>query len=387
MTATALDQGYAALQRGDPAAARTAFQAATAAAAHDVRGWLLLAQTCAMLDDRGAEELALDRALALEPRNVLALLGKGERLQARGDDRGAVSFFSMALAADRAGLPDVLLERLRRAAAAVEAAGGRFEAHLEQALASAGITQSDRPRRFSEALDIMAGRKDMQLQQPTSFFYPGLPQTCFYDPADFDWIAGMEAQTAAMREEVEALLGDRAAFHPYVEGDANRPNRGHALLGDERWSAFDLWRGGQEVAENARRCPVTMAALRTAPMPRIAGRAPMALFSQLRPRTHIPPHWGMLNTRLICHIPLIVPRDCRLRVGNEVRTVEAGKAMIFDDSIQHEAWNDSEETRVVLLFEIWRPELDAAERAALTAMFEAIAAYEAAPSPDSRLSA
>jgi aspartyl/asparaginyl beta-hydroxylase (cupin superfamily) len=67
-------------------------------------------------------------------------------------------------------------------------------------------------------------------------------------------------------------------------------------------------------------------------------------------------------------------------VGNEVRAVQIGKAMIFDDSIEHEAWNDSDETRVVLLFEIWRPELDAAERAALTAMFEAISAYELPPS-------
>ncbi|MDQ3079728.1 MAG: aspartyl/asparaginyl beta-hydroxylase domain-containing protein, partial [Pseudomonadota bacterium] len=91
--------------------------------------------------------------------------------------------------------------------------------------------------------------------------------------------------------------------------------------------------------------------------------------------------------RLICHIPLIVPPACRLRVGNEIRNVEAGKAMIFDDSIEHEAWNDSDETRIVLLFEVWRPELDAAERSSLTAMFEAISTYESAQSDASRLSA
>ena len=385
MTASAFDQGYAALQRGDLPTARTAFEAATAAAANDVRGWLMLAQTCAMQDDRAAEEHALDRALAAEPRNIFALLAKGDRLEARGDDRAAVSYYSMALQADTTGLPAAIIDRLRHAAAAVEAAGGRFATHLDQALVQAGVTLAQRPRRFAEALDIMAGRKEVQLQQPTSFFYPGLPQTTFYDLHAFDWMAELEAQAPAMRVEVEHLLAASDNFHPYVEGDANRPNRGHALLGDARWSAFDLWRGGQEVAENARRCPATMAALRTAPIPRIAGRSPMALFSQLAPRTHIPPHWGMLNTRLICHIPLIVPPHCRLRVGNEVRQVEPGKTLIFDDSIEHEAWNDSDETRVVLLFEIWRPELDAAERAALTAMFEAISAYEA-PSDASRLS-
>ncbi len=387
MTAPDLDTGWAALQRGDLLAARSALENATARDGNDVRGWLLLAQCCAAQDDRAAEERALDGALVAEPRNLLALLAKGERVQARGDDRGAVSYFSMALQVEASALPPAIVERLQHAAVTVEAAEGRFEQHLEKALAAAGVAADARPRRFAEALDIMAGRKPIQLQQPTSFFYPGLPQTCFYDPRQFDWVAEFEAQVRVMRDEVERLLVGETGFHPYVEGDANRPNRGHALLGDIRWSAFDLWKSGVEVEANARRCPATMALLRSAPIPRIAGRSPMALFSQLRPHTHIPPHWGMLNTRLICHIPLIVPPGCRLRVGNEVRDVEAGRAMIFDDSIEHEAWNDGDETRIVLLFEIWRPELDAAERASLTAMFEAISTYESTSSDATRLSA
>jgi aspartyl/asparaginyl beta-hydroxylase (cupin superfamily) len=118
-----------------------------------------------------------------------------------------------------------------------------------------------------------------------------------------------------------------------------------------------------------------MAALAKVPMPVIAARSPMALFSVLQPGTHIPPHTGMLNTRLICHLPLIVPPDCTLRVGNQVEPVERGKLMIFDDSIEHEAWNRSDATRVVLLFEVWRPELSADERAALTILFESVGLY------------
>jgi aspartyl/asparaginyl beta-hydroxylase (cupin superfamily) len=110
-------------------------------------------------------------------------------------------------------------------------------------------------------------------------------------------------------------------------------------------------------------------------MPYVEGRAPIAMFSVLHAGTHIPPHNGMLNTRLICHLPLIVPEGCRLRVGNETRAVERGRLMIFDDSIEHEAWNDGDATRVVLLFEIWRPELADAEKTALTALFGAINAY------------
>ncbi len=113
------------------------------------------------------------------------------------------------------------------------------------------------------------------------------------------------------------------------------------------------------------------------PTPRvaIASRSPTALFSLLRPDTHIRPHHGMLNTRLICHLPLITPPGCALRVGNETREWRAGELLIFDDSFEHEAWNRGSETRVVLLFEIWRPELAAEERAALTRIFEAIDSY------------
>ena len=124
-----------------------------------------------------------------------------------------------------------------------------------------------------------------------------------------------------------------------------------------------------------------MAALATAPMPVIAARSPMALYSLLRPGTHIRPHNGMLNTRLICHLPLITNADCAIRVGNETRTWQQGRLLIFDDSIEHEAWNRGQATRIILLFEIWRPEISRDERKALTAIFEAITAYGGLP-PD-----
>ena len=102
----------------------------------------------------------------------------------------------------------------------------------------------------------------------------------------------------------------------------------------------------------------------------------MALFSRLKPGTHLFAHSGMLNTRLICHVPLVVPPGCRLRVGCETREVVEGRAMIFDDSFEHEAWNRSDSVRAVLLFEIWRPEISEEEKVALTAMFEAVTGYE-----------
>jgi Aspartyl/Asparaginyl beta-hydroxylase len=369
--------GIDALRRGDAATARAAFEAITAAGNALTQPWVLLAQSCALLGDHAASDAALDAVLRLEPRNLYALLMKGDAFVRAGDDRAAVSWYMMATnGAAGLSLPPDLIARLNAAQDVVSRAGGSFRGHLDATLASRGV--ADAGPRFAEALAILSGEKQLYLQSPTSFFFPGLPHTQYFDPADFAWVAGLEAAAPAIRGELDAVLATDTGLKPYVEADPTRPNKGHALLGDPDWSAFHLIENGAPVLGNAERCPKTLAALANLPIPEIEGRSPMALFSVLKPHTHIPPHSGMLNTRLIVHLPLIVPDGCRLRVGNDVRPFVAGKAMIFDDSIEHEAWNDSDQTRVVLLFEIWRPELSADERHALTAMFEAIGSYPSA---------
>ena len=375
---TVAQQGVAALRTGDASAARAAFERVAAAGQATPALLLMLAQACVRGGDPAAAHAALDRLLAADVDNIAALIMKGELLTAAGDDRAAMAWLSRALnrAAMLPVLPPELAGPLAHATALRDTALARFHAHLNAQVAAGGVDPACAPPRFAEALAILAGTKQPYFQQPKSFFYPGLPHRAFYERAEFAWVAALEAAAPAMRAEAEAVLASDAGVVPYVEaGEENRPNKGHALFQDRSWSAFHLLRSGTPVTENAARCPATMAALGGLPIPHIAGRSPMALFSILRSGTHIPPHTGMLNTRLIVHIPLIVPEDCRLRVGNDTRAVRFGEALIFDDSIEHEAWNDSGEDRLILLFEIWRPELDAAERAALTAMYEAIGNY------------
>lgn len=369
--------GVEALRRGDANAAREAFAIVEAAgrASHQLR--LFHAQACEMAGDGAAMEAALAPILKAEPRNLYALLMMGEGRARLGDDRAASSWFGLALssASQMQGLPTDLPPRLDRAAHALDAMSRKFEAHMQASLAAAHVDPDKVGSRFREAIEIMAGREQPQLQQPTSFYYPRLPQIPFYNPGDFEWVAALEARTPDIRAEAEAVLSAGRDLLPYVQRNADRPTREHTLLDDPDWSAYYLWKDGVLVEDHVRTCPAAVAALENLPMPNVANRSPSALFSVLKAKTHIPPHWGMLNTRLICHLPLIVPPNCRLRVGNEVRNVEVGKMLIFDDSIEHEAWNDSDETRIILLFEIWRPELDAEERRALTAMFEAVGLY------------
>ena len=370
-------EGVDALRAGDAPRARRAFDEVTVSGRASPQVWLLLAQSCDMIDDRAAARRALDEVLKGDPGNPYAAVMHGEILTREGNDRAAVPWYDRALATGAVvqNPPADLVERLNRARSVRDAAVARFEAQVSDGLTFAGVDIAAAGPRFAEALAIMHGRARPMPQVPTNFFYPRLPHIPFYDPADFAWVPALEAAFPAIRAEAEAVLADRRGTAPYVQRPENLPTRPHSLMDDPAWSAFHLIKDGEVIADNAARCPATMAALQGLPIPAIKGHSPLALFSILEAGTHIQPHHGMLNTRLICHLPLIVPSDCALRVGNETRSVEAGKMMIFDDSIEHEAWNRSNDIRVILLFEIWRPELSAAERAGLTALYEAARTY------------
>lgn len=365
--------GVAALRGGRAAEAVRLFRAAAEAGSPP---WFLLAQACRHCGDSAGEEAALDSLLEGEPRHLAGLIMRADCHLRAGDKRAASAFYATALsaAAAQGQVPPVLVSELRRAERAALELEREFAGHLESTLRQR-FADGRLERRVATAVDLLLGRKQIYLQQPESFYFPGLPQIEFYERSQFPWLEEMEAAIPEIRGELESVLEDDRAFVPYVESEPNRPPTRAFLLDDPRWSAFHLWKRGAPVAGNAERCPRTMAALERAPMPHIPGRSPMALFSLLRPGAHIAAHNGLLNTRLICHLPLIVPGRCRLRVGNEIREWEEGKALVFDDSIEHEAWNDSGSTRVVLLFEIWRPELGEEERRQLATLYEAIELY------------
>ena len=322
------------------------------------------------------DEAALTERLKAAPRDLPALLAMAALKQA-ADERAALAYYKTALGvATQPGArvsPD-LVPALRVGETFIAAAQSRFAAHLTDAIADVGLADGRGGARLRQGIDLLFGRAELFQQQPSMFYFPELPQRQFFDRADFVWAPVIEAATAAIRAELAALMSSDA-FTPYVSGTPDRPRpAANPLLDDPSWSAAYLWQQGEPTVQAAA-CPAAMAALEHAPIPRIAGRSPSALFSLLRPGTHIRPHHGLLNTRLICHLPLITPDGCALRVGNETREWRQGELTIFDDSFEHEAWNRGTETRVVLLFEIWRPELSDEEKAALTRIFEAIDSY------------
>jgi aspartyl/asparaginyl beta-hydroxylase (cupin superfamily) len=367
--------GIDALRRGNARTARESFERIVAQGQADSGCFLALAQACSLLKDHVASRAALDDALALEPRNVVALIMKADYLEALGDSRTASTFYQTAIkvAPPPDQLPADVRKELGRAQAMCQHYAAQFESFLRDKLAPRGMLGPGSSERFRQSFDIMLGKKAIYFQQPRIYFFPGLPQIQFYDRNSFPFFDRIEAATADIRAEMLEVLKDTTAFKPYVEKNPNRTRGDSAgMVENPDWSAFYLLRDGEIVAENAARCPKTIEALADFPLVHVPNRSPSVLFSLLRPGARIPPHTGIVNTRLICHLPLLVPPGCGLRVGNDTRVPVEGKVWLFDDTIEHEAWNLSDRPRVILLFEMWRPELTGNERELVRAMFEAI---------------
>lgn len=365
-----VNDGVAALRQRRFDEARGKLEQVTGAGIANAQVWLALATACRGQEDSSAEEKALDRLLELDPQSVPGLILKADCRARAEDDRNASSLYKKAIRlASGQAVPPSLAPELERAEAMIAELEARHAAHLEQALVAQGLPPGERSTRFQHSIDIMAGRRHIYLQEPTAYYFPELPQIQFYDTAAFDWAPALEAATEAIRTElVEAMATQMGEFRPYVRSEAHRP-RYHPLLDKTDWSALFFCENGKRFEEMIARCPRTWEAVQGAPLPWVEATTPTVMFSLLRRNTRIPAHTGMLNTRLICHLPLIVPPGCGFRVGNETREWQEGKLLVFDDTIEHEAWNEGGEDRVVLIFDIWRPELSEAERREVATLF------------------
>ncbi len=368
-----------AVQAGDMVQARTLLERMVKLDGKDQQQWINLAVACRHLGDDAGEEAAIKGALTVAPSDMLALLMRGELLERQGKVHAAAAAYS---GATQVSLPmDQLHPQFRsRVAHAIayrdkynDQFGSFLDNYLQPLVRDIGGEPS---QRFRESLDLMFGRKQRFDSRPMNYFFPGLAPVQFFDRKLFPWMDALEAQTDAIRDEFLELLKGEEGFQPYLTYSKDQPvNQWAELNNSPRWSAFHLLKDGLPVAENVARAPVTMAALKHVPQPDQPGRTPVAMFSLLKPKTHIPPHVGVTNARLVCHLPLIVPEGCGFRVGNETREWVPGKAWAFDDTIEHEAWNHSDKLRVVLIFDTWHPHLSEAEKAMITAMTKGINAF------------
>ncbi len=353
------------------------FRAAAKADPKEPALWMNVAAAERGLSRDEAERAALQQAIDIDQRNLMAQIRMAQ-LQQRLDERPAAADSwgkVVALTTGTSDMPPGLIEIVEQARAYVRDYKADLAATVEQGIAP--LLESADPlsiRRFQACIDAEFGRRSIYRNECSGLHYPFLPADEFFDRTHFPWMETLEAKTDVIRAEFLALIADQGAqVRPYVRQEAGTPqNKWTPLDGSLDWGAAFLWEYGVRNDALCAACPETVAALEALPRADIPGRAPSAFFSLLKPGSRIPPHSGVTNSRAIVHLPLIVPPECYFRVGGETRRWEEGKAFAFDDTIEHEAWNGSEELRVVLIFDVWNPHLSLAEQQLLK-QFYAIA--------------
>ncbi len=365
-----------ALKRGDPRGALALLRDAERATPDDIALKMQRAMVSRAMGDLAGSLEALDEALSIDPYDYVARLSKGALIEKTSGERAAAAAYqnALALAPPDSELPPALRGPTERARQIVARSMEAFEAHLlsRTNAVKAELSEAAR-RRFDESVGIFSGRTKVYNHEPLLLHYPQLPAIPFYDRSLFPWLADLEAATAMIRSELDgALVAAKDNFAPYIAYPKGTPvNQWGELNHSQRWSSFFLWKDGARQDGACKLCPNTAALLESLPLSDQPGYAPTAMFSALDAHTHIPAHTGSTNVRLLCHLPLILPGAARFRVGNETRDWKMGEAWVFDDTIEHEAWNDADELRVILIFDVWNPLLDLGERELVKAMLSA----------------
>lgn len=365
-----------ALASGNVAQARELLEGLVQRGAQVPAFWHRLATVRRMAGEPRAALAAIDRALAIAPLDFVGLLLRAALLDQLGDGEAGEAY-GRALAQRRPDpLPPMLVPAIARAQSAWRAHQDALEARLHGALDQSGLSLSGEERRRAERLASNISRRTrIYHSEATHFHYPNLREVEYWDPAEFPWLAEVEAATEEIAAELAVVAAAEAAERvPYIQYAASEPMAQWKPLNfNLDWTAIHLIQRGKVIEANAALCPRTMDLLARMPQPWIDGCGANAMFSLLAPRTAIPPHVGVANTRLLCHLPLVVPGKCWFRVGEQVRDWQRGKPWVFDDSIEHEAMNETDELRIIMIFDIWHPDISPAERAAISTLIGAAA--------------
>lgn len=379
----AFSLGVHAMQRRDFAVAILLIEEAQQASPGDPFILLTLSRAKREAGDEAGEGFAIEKALAIDPYYLPALLTKAQRLERIGNASAAAMFYRncVKMAGPETSWPDLLRTQLARARDVAAKHSRDHHAQLNAALAPVlSALPRTQAERWREAASIAAGLTAPHRQHANQLYVPRLPAIPFYERSLFPWAEELEAKTDVIREELRAALAsEQTDFQPYINLRPGQPvDQWRDLNRSARWSHYSLWRNGQPDEAHLAKCPETRRALEAVDMAEIGGLCPNAMFSALAPHTEIPPHTGETNARLVVHLPLVVPENCTYRVGFEHRTWTEGELMIFDDTIEHMARNDSDQLRVVLIFDVWNPLLAPEERDIVCAMAAATRAFNAA---------
>lgn len=349
-----------------------------------------LGVSCEAVGDLQSARSALQAALRLAPDHFPARLHLASIQERSGHSHEAlVAYFRAITAAQSVGqwlneatTPPWLLDRVRHGMQVAHS--GRvalFNGCLEPLCDRFSASELGRVQQWvDQFLDGRPPTSSDPRQRPKFMYFPGLPSQPYYERELFPFIPQLEQACTQIRKEMLACVEDDGAVEPFL-GELDPSHMDEYLAGGggkPAWDAFFFYRHGKILLDNAARCPQTSALVEELPLVRIRGHAPEICFSLLAAGTHILPHHGVTNTRLVLHLPLVVPLDCAIVVGGQTHAWRENECVVFDDTYLHEAWNRSDSRRVVLIMDVWNPGLTEAEQLAITELVQTIGDFNRA---------
>jgi aspartate beta-hydroxylase len=361
-------------EKGELAAAAAYMQRYIAVDPANLNAYRALAVALEALGRVDEAVTVLRQAYLRQPTDPQTLLFLGAALAKAGEREGAAAAGSMLEATQ----PEMLqLDRVRGGAAYAKERSARLRSALESFYAQLRADAVEEAKRAEPAADFsrvsgavwrpIFAPGASERRRPAFFYLPQLPDAPWLEPERFEWAADLQAAAPELAKEVAGALNVDADGLPYI-AKQEESETWRSLAGRTDWSAVHFWNDALPNERALARFPKVRAALERLPLVTSGGVPVEAFLSILKPRTRIPPHFGNANHRLTVHLPLIVPAGCGVEVAGEARETRFGRLMIFDDSYEHSAWNDSDAARVVLIFEIWHPALSAAERTAVAGL-------------------
>jgi len=314
------------------------------------------------------------QCIRLQPNNSMAYLYAGYCQSLRGNLDQALLLYSYAIDIDQNIINQWTLKNTPyETALRSKEASNLYRKHLSS-LHKKTVISTHNSLRIKNAIWVNSHDDSFEYrnsnQRPNIFYIPALPSSPYYDISNLAWAKDIEQNYKEIKAEFNQVLKDpEKTGRPYLEKNSYAPKKLKSLHGSSNWTAFDLFKNGEINQAIVDFFPKTYNLLNNAPLYELENHPYEVFFSLLKPNQHIDLHYGQSNHSLTIHLPLIIPNDCYLNVNNTKHYWEEGKLVAFDDTFIHEAFNNSEEERIVLIFSIWHPELTHNEKADIKQAF------------------
>ncbi|XP_051249333.1 aspartyl/asparaginyl beta-hydroxylase isoform X4 [Dicentrarchus labrax] len=288
-------------------------------------------------DNKGAKKV-YEEVLAVSPGNGFAKVHYGFILKSENKIAESIPYLKEGLESGEPGTDD-----------------GRFYFHLGDALQRVG----DKSAYHWYELGHQHGHF-ASVWQRSLYNVDGLKAQPWWTPKETgynDLVKTLERNWKTIRDEALAVMDQNTGL--FIPEEENLREKGE-------WGQYTLWQQGKKAGSSCQGVPKTCSLLERYPEATGCKRGQIK-FSVMQPGTHVWPHTGPTNCRLRMHLGLVIPKQgCRIRCTDQTREWEEGKVLIFDDSFEHEVWQDADSYRLIFIVDVWHPELTAYQRQTLS---------------------